>query len=364
MILKKCDMQTFSTRCEGKKLACYGVGNEFEKIIKNYEGYEWIESIFFLIDSNKTKHGQIKRVKEKSIPIISIEDFLDNDLRDAIILITSTAFGEIYEQLEQIQDLKNVDCYLYHFMFAFGEGKEITIRQTSKPLIPKIIHYCWFGGGELPELYKRCIESWKQYCPDYTIQKWDETNCDINETLFTRQAYQVRKMGFVPDYFRLKIIYEHGGIYLDTDVELLKNLDDFLYNDAFCGMELPGEANLGLGFGACKGNKLIYKLMKRYITMPFIREDGTMDETASPIYQTIDLMNEGMGYGNCVQNVCGMTIYPTEVLSPKNCVTEECRVSNNSYSIHHYDGSWVDGKNLEGKKRRLELVERLQRKFQ
>lgn len=364
MILKKCDMQTFSARCERKKLACYGVGNEFEKIMKSYEGYKWIESLSFLVDSDAEKHGQIRIVKEKSIPIISIEDFLNNDLKDVVILITSTAFGEIYEQLEQIQDLKNVECYLYHFMFALGEEKEIRVRQTLKPLIPKVIHYCWFGGGELPELYKRCMESWRQYCPDYVIRKWDETNCDINETLFTKQAYQVGKMGFVPDYFRLKIIYEHGGIYLDTDVELLKNLDDFLYNDAFCGMELPGEVNLGLGFGACKGNDLIYKLMKRYTVMPFIREDGTMDETASPIYQTFDLMKLGMGYGNCIQKVCGMTIYPTEVLSPKNCVTEESHISNNSYSIHHYDGSWVDGEKLEKKKKRLDLVRRLQGRFE
>lgn len=363
MILKKCDMQTFSTRCKGKRLACYGIGNEFEKIILNYEGYGWIESISFLIDSSTMKHGQLRKVGEKEFEIIPLECFLQNDLKDVVILITSTMFGEICEKLSQVRELESVECYLYHFMFAIGEKRKVQIRQTSKPLIPKTIHYCWFGGGELPELYKRCIESWKYYCPDYKIQKWDETNCDIHETVFTEQAYQAGKLGFVPDYFRLKIIYEYGGIYLDTDVEVLKNLDDLRYNHAFCGRQQPGEVNLGVGFGACRGNELLYRLMERYMVMPFVGEDGKMDETASSIYQTLDLMNEGMRYGNKVQKLQGMTIYPTEVLSPKNCITEECCISDNSYMSHHYDGSWVDGKLLEGKKKRLALVNRLQSQF-
>lgn len=357
-------MRTFSERCKGKKLVCYGIGHEFEKIIKNYEGYDWINTISFLVDSNTLKQGQLKKVGEKEFEILSLAKLLHSDMKDVILLITSVMFGEIYERLHKIRELENVECYIYHFMFTIGEGKYIQIRQTLKPLIPKKIHYCWFGGGELPELYKRCIESWKRHCPDYSIERWDETNCNINETTFTKQAYHVGKMGFVPDYFRLKIIYEHGGIYLDTDVEVLKNLDDFLYNHAFCGLEQPGEVNFGLGFGAYKGNELLLKLMKRYMTMPFIEEDGKFNEIASPIYQTMDFIKEGgVIYGNRLQKVCGMTIYPTEVLSPKNCVTEEYCISDNSYTIHHYDGSWVDGELLKGKMRRLATVKTLQEQF-
>lgn len=363
MILRKCDMQTFSLRCEGKRLACYGIGGEFDKIIKNYDGYGWLKSISFLIDSSIKKHGQIKEVAGKQLPILSLQDFLEDNLENTLILVTCNQFAEVYGQLDQISTLDHIECYLYHFMFALGEGKEIQIRQTSKPLIPKTIHYCWFGGKELPPLYLKCIDSWKYYCPDYTIQKWDETNCNIDETVFTSQAYASGKMGFVPDYFRLKIIYENGGVYLDTDVELLKNIDDLLYNHAFCGLQLPGEVGLGLGFGACKGNPVIHRLMGRYKTMHFIGPDGKMDETYSGIYQTEDLMNMGMRYGNRLQNWGDMTIYPTEVLSPKNCVTEECRISKNSYANHHYDGSWVDGEILEGKKKRLAAIEKIQSKF-
>lgn len=364
MILEKCDMRTFGERCKGKRLACYGIGREFERIIKNYEGYEWQKSIAFLVDASEKKSGQTREVAGKQFTITLLADFLKEDLENVLILVTSLAFEEIYISLNQIDALKYTECYLYHFMFHLSEGKKLEIRQTEKPLIPKVIHYCWFGGKEMPRLYQKCIESWKRYCPDYTIQQWDETNCDINETLYTRQAYEVGKMGFVPDYFRLKIIYENGGVYLDTDVELLKNIDDLLYNHAFCGLQLPDEVNLGLGFGACKGNDLIYRLLERYKSMRFIGEDGRLDETYSGIFQTKDLMDAGMRYGNRLQQLCGMTIYPIEVLSPKNCLTEECRISENSYALHHYDGSWVDGKNLVNKNKRLMAVRNIQNQFE
>ncbi len=363
MILKKCDMQTFSARCAGKRLACYGIGVEFEKVILNYGGYDWVKSISFLLDSDKRKQGQLKKVAGKELEIISLESLLQKDLDDVVLLITSRMFEEICEKLNKIRKLDGIECYLYHFMCAIAEENKIQIRQTSKPLIPKVIHYCWFGDQELPELYKRCIESWKCYCPDYHIQRWDETNCDINETIFTKQAYEAGKLGFVPDYFRLKIIYEYGGIYMDTDVEVLKNLDDLLYNHAFCGLQQPGEVNFGCGFGAGKGNELLHRLMKRYTVMPFVMEDGSLNVTPSPEYQTMDLMDEGMQYGNKVQVVQGMTIYPTEVLSPKCWFTEECHISDNSYTLHHYEGSWLDGKELEWDKNKSAIINRIQRQF-
>lgn len=249
-------------------------------------------------------------------------------------------------------------------MFGLSEDNQITIRQRNEMLIPPVIHYCWFGGKELPDFYKKCIDSWYKYCPDYEIKKWDETNCNISETEFTRQAYEVGKLGFVPDYFRLKIIFEHGGIYLDTDVEVIKNLDDLRYNEAFCGLQFPGEINLGLGFGAKKGNDVVKTLIQRYEKMYFIKEDGSYDETISPIYQTTDLRQMGMRYGTKLQNVSGMTVYPIEVLSPQNINTGEQSITEYSYAIHHYTGSWVTGKRLEEKKRRQEKVARIQAMFQ
>ena len=117
-------------------------------------------------------------------------------------------------------------------------------------MIPKKIHYCWIGGNPLPELAIKCIESWKKYCPDYEIIEWNEKNYDFRKNQFMREAYDEKKWGFVPDYARLDIIYEHGGIYLDTDVEIIKPLDSLLKEQGFAGMEQPGIVALGLGFGA------------------------------------------------------------------------------------------------------------------
>ena len=224
------------------------------------------------------------------------------------------------------------------------------IKQRENCLIPPVIHYCWFGKKELPDLYKRCIESWYKYCPGYEIIEWNEHNCDITENLFAKQAYEKKKYGFVPDYFRLKIIYEHGGIYLDTDVELIRNVDDLRCNEAFCGMERPGQVAFGLGFGAIPGHFVIGKMLERYQVMQFLNTDGVMDQTASPIWQTMDLMSLGMQYGNRLQVVSGMTIYPVEVLAPKNVATRELNKTRYTYSIHHYDASWIFGEDSLSKK--------------
>lgn len=364
MILRKCDMKTFSERCSGKKLACYGIGGEFDRIIKNYKGYKWEAALTYLVDGNADRRGNKKIVNETEYEMVSLDDFVKMDLSDVILLITCTAYAEVVERLEQIAALDSLECYLFHFMFGLSEGEKITIRHADRALIPPVIHYCWFGGKELPDLYKKCIDSWHRFCPDYEIKEWNETNCDVSETLFTKQAYEVGKYGFVPDYFRLKIIYENGGIYLDTDVEVLKNLDELRYNSAFCGMEFPGEVNLGLGFGAEKEYPVMKELIKRYRQMPFIYEDGTYNEVISPIYQTKDLMEMGMQYGTGLQKLDGLTIYPVEVLSPKNINTGEYSVTDYSYALHHYDGSWVNGKRLEEKIKRAERVAKLQEMFQ
>ena len=363
MILRKCDMKSFSEYCRNKKVICYGIGGEFERIIKNYDAYAWEDRIYWLVDSNPKRVGQAVQVKGKSITICSLEKLLDENLTNAVLFITCLAYAEVVEQLNQIPLLDRVECFLFHFMFALGEGEDIQIRHTEDMLIPPVIHYCWFGGKEIPDLYKRCIESWHKYCPDYEMREWNETNCDISETTYTKQAYEVEKYGFVPDYFRLKIIYENGGIYLDMDVEVLKNLDDLRYNHAFCGMQFPGEVAFGLGFGAEKGCEVIHYLMQRYRNMNFINIDGSMNETVSPVFQTQDLFQLGLQYGNYLQSVNGLTVYPVEVLSPKSVVTHELDISKYSYTIHHYDGSWVSGERLKCIKIREENVKKLQGLF-
>lgn len=142
-------------------------------------------------------------------------------------------------------------------------------------MIPKKIHYCWFGGNPLPEDVKRYIESWKKYCPDYELIRWDESNYDVHKNTYVELAYQNKKWAFLTDYARLDTIYEHGGIYLDADVELVHGLDDLLQNNCYMGMEQVGTVNTGLGFGAEPKHPFLRENMKPYEEQNFIQEDGT-----------------------------------------------------------------------------------------
>ena len=352
MTLRNCDMRSFSDRCCNKKIACYGIGGEFERLARAYLNYEWFDSVTYLVDGNEKKQGASKIIKGEKYSVISLDEFINGQLENVILLITCTSYYEVFCFLQRFEKLKNMECYIFQFMYSLSENRALTIEQTENKLIPYKIHYCWFGKSEMPELYKKCIDSWHKYCPDYEIIRWDESNCDIDEIPFTRQAYDNNKYGFVPDYFRLKIIYEQGGIYLDTDVEIIKSIDKLCYNDAFCGLEFPGEAALGLGFGARRNHPMIKRMIQRYENMSFVNEDGSLNEIGSPIYQSEDLFCCGMNYENKLQVVNGMTIYPIEVLSPQNVYTGITDISDNCFMWHHYDGSWLSGERLKIKQRR------------
>lgn len=136
-------------------------------------------------------------------------------------------------------------------------------------MIPKVIHYCWFGHNPKPELIEKCIASWRKYCPDYKIIEWNEDNYDVNCCEYTRQAYIAEKWAFVSDQARLQVVYEHGGIYMDTDIELQKSIDDFLQYDAWFAQDDIRYINTGLGFGAVKGHDLIRELLIQRINRPF-----------------------------------------------------------------------------------------------
>lgn len=209
-------------------------------------------------------------------------------------------------------------------------------------MIPKVIHYCWFGSKEKPEKVKKCIESWKKYCPDYQIIEWNESNYDISKNRYMHEAYKMKKWGFVPDFARLDIIYEHGGIYLDTDVELIKCLDSLLENKCFMGFEDEMHVNLGSGFGAEKHHKILLEMMNDiYKDRLFIKENDSYDSTPSPILSTDFLLKKGLKRNNTLQNISNVLICPSDYFCPKNFETFEVQSTSNTYSIHHFDMSWV-----------------------
>lgn len=208
-------------------------------------------------------------------------------------------------------------------------------------IIPKKIHYCWFGGNPLPELAQKCIASWEKYCPDYEIVEWNESNFDINCCDYVREAYEAKKWAFVSDYARFKILYEQGGIYFDTDVEVIRSFDDILQNGNFMGCENEVSAvNPGLGLAVAPGLGLIKELLDDYHKSSFINADGSLNLTTIVERTTKFLQLYGLENKNEIQTVAGITIYPVDYFCPQDYVSGKLTITGNTRSIHHYSASW------------------------
>ena len=205
-------------------------------------------------------------------------------------------------------------------------------------MIPKVIHYCWFGRGEKSKLMKKCIKSWHKYCPDYEIIEWNEDNFDINSNTFLKQAYECKKWAFVSDYVRLYVLYNYGGIYMDTDVELLKSFDVFLNDNAFIGFERADRLGSGI-IGVNKGNEIIKEWLEHYSELAYIN-DGKITKEPNVIFMTELFKEKGLTLNNKQQQVAGFKIYPRTYFCPV-AVDERYRdFTKDTYAVHHFTSSW------------------------
>ncbi len=214
--------------------------------------------------------------------------------------------------------------------------------------IPKVIHYCWFGNNKKSKLIEKCINSWKEKCPDYEIVEWNENNFDININNYVREAYENKKWAFVTDYARLWIVYNYGGIYLDTDVELLKSLNTLLtYKEFFC-FEKKDIIATGLGFGAIRKSKIVKKMMDSYNNINFIKEDGTLDLTPCPVRNMNDLEKVfGELHDNSEITIINDTAFlPKDFFCPYDVITGTLKTTKNTYAIHWYDSSWIKNRKM------------------
>ena len=213
-------------------------------------------------------------------------------------------------------------------------------------MIPKKIHYCWFGGNPLPELAKKCLKSWRKYCPDYQIIEWNESNYDISAApLYVRQAYEAQKWEFVTDYVRLQVVYENGGVYFDTDVELVRSPEDLLQYAAFFGFEDETQVNTGLGFGAELHAPVLAEMMEDYQDLVFFKSDGSFDQTPCPVRNTEALVRHGLDCSNTKQILEGnIAIFPKEYFCPLDYYYGILEKTRNTVSIHHFAASWYSEK--------------------
>lgn len=221
-------------------------------------------------------------------------------------------------------------------------------------MIPKVIHYCWFGGNPFPELAEKCIASWRKFFSEYEIKEWNESNFDVNCCEYVREAYREKKWAFVSDYARYWILFNYGGIYFDTDVEVIKSLEDIVEAGSFMGTEKDFDAqrvsgdyvavNSGLGMGIEKGNEVIGELLKEYESVHFIQNTGSYDLSNTVVLRTT---NRFISYGfdnkaHTVQTVKGITIYPKDYFAPMNYYTGEISITENTRTIHHYLATWLN----------------------
>lgn len=221
-------------------------------------------------------------------------------------------------------------------------------------MIPKVIHYCWFGGNSKSALGEKCIESWKKFFPDYEITEWNESNYDIASAPdYVRQAYDAKKWAFVSDYVRFDILYRLGGIYFDTDVEVIKPFDDIVGNGPFMGCETDGRNGAdnceeevriavapGLGIGAEPGMEIYREILDSYASDEFVKQDGSFDLKTVVTRTTEILLKHGLADKSGIQSVCGIAVYPSEYFCPYSQITDKMNRTPSTHSVHWYDASW------------------------
>lgn len=352
----------FKKYCKNKKVYVYGAGRAMESCLDLYFYDKEIEAV---IDSNTEKAGKEIVYGKYKTTIISKTSFIDiaasiPDKTNIIIVISSPIYGaEIVEELDLIPELDGIECFL-----------QILIRNTKEkypeyhftegiPKIPKKIHYIWVGGKPLPEDFRRNIETWKKYNPDYEIIRWDEANYDINANNYTRQAYESGALGFVPNYMRLDILYRHGGIYLDTDVEAIANFDKLLNDDMFMCMGCADRVNNGCGFGTVAGNRLIKNIMSAFESEEFIK-DGKPSKKPCHTYLHPALRKYGFEIENKYQKVNGAVLYPAEVMSPLRIEGIDDWITEKTVSIHKEAATWKSDKEKEAGSKISKLIKRIQ----
>lgn len=338
--LNDCGKNEFADIVSSKKVFCFGAGKQFNKFVVKNPNIR----ISGVIDNYKCRDESKIEAGNMIINIYSVEQFAQIYDETCVVVITCLMYEEIIAQLDQISELDGLECYLDLFLEQYTEHFNwCPVPKNNKQIIPKKIHYCWFGGGELPDEYKKYIESWRKCCPDYEIIRWDESNYDVTKNRYMRQAYENKKWAFVSDYARVDIIYHQGGIYLDTDVELVKNFDEFLKWDLFCGFESFDYVSWGVGFGAVKEHEILKDVLNEYEKRSFLKEDGSFDLTGCPILQSEVMKRYGFVMNGQPQSINNIAIYPIEYFAPFSYLRGFGRITENTHSIHHYSASWVDG---------------------
>ncbi len=340
MVTKNCRLEEFAKRVEGKKLICFGAGVAGQLFTSRLEGGV-LGQICLFLDNDQCKWGDTIQIKEHRYPVHSPAVLKHLDLENTVMLITSRFWDQIHAQLEQHPRLRAMECYVYLLMKAEGSSKGCEIPMGPQQ-IPKKIHYCWFGGAQLSENEIRCMESWKRFCPDYEIIRWDESNYDCRKTRYLKEVYDYGHYSAVSSYARFEILNEIGGLYFDTDVEIVRNIDELLRLPAFMGFEVTDAINTGHGFGTASGNAVYQEIVDYYDSISHFNEKGEFHYTCCPVITSRILERHGLVPDGKIQQIGQITVFSNEYFDPVMQMPVE-----HTYSVHRYSSLWsLKGMNM------------------
>ncbi len=333
-----------------KEIICWGYGKHFRNttypflcrsgLIGNLKG--------FVDVSGKTDIW----IGGRPYEMIGKDDLAGMDHGNKMILIAVTGYDEILAQIRSDAGLASIEAVpaiylesLYDdILLLLADKPPIDFRKHDKPVIPRIIHAIWFSGDPMPDLYRRCLESWRKYSPDYEIKIWDRDTYRPKKCLFYEQAIAHGNWSFASDYARADLLYRYGGVYMDLDVEMLRPIDDLLYNDAYMSFESLDRIECGSGMGAEPGHPILKEICESYENRPYFKDDGTWDTSTCPVRYTEVIEKHGLTKNGGFQFVEDITIYPFEMLTCKSFDTGIIYRTEYSYTLHHHNGSWIPDK--------------------
>lgn len=333
-----------------KPIVCFGAGAIADFIENLFIEHDIWPRIRCFLDNNPEKSGRMVG-DSRAIPIETIEQFREKQISEFILLIVIESYVTIEQQFSQYLEWKNISSYAYvklnrEYQQMIQRPYEILgRRQVTR--IPKVIHYCWFGRGEKSELHQMCLDSWRRYCPDYQIVEWNEDNYDVSKTLYMRQAYEAGKWAYVTDYARIDILYNYGGIYLDLDVELIREPDALLMEEAFIAHGQWPAVNSGAGLGAVRENKILKEMLNdERARAPFVQKDGYMNMTQNGYYESKTLRRYGYKHPFLMRQLDGMLVLAPEIMATASVLGERIFVTDRTIAIHHCGGSWASQESI------------------
>lgn len=356
--------ENFHDIAKKKRIIAFAATDFLKVIAMNYKDLCLDKYIQFIVDNDKKKHGETVRINGVDKKIMSPEElFLHNNSEIAILIATDAFADEIYEQLEGMMLFQNTEVFFLPLLISKHvddtmNNPAIQLREGEEK-IPKIIHYFWFSKEEKPESVKMCIESWRHFCPDYELIEWNADTFDVTCNDFAYEAFQQRKWAYVSDYARLAVVYQHGGIYLDSDVRLFKGVDSLLHNDFFIGYGPIRDVEAAV-FGAKKGCDILAKMMEIYQDRTFDLYESMTLENLQPMLLARFLETQGFVIDGKYLQRNGVTIYPRDLFSAKNWFTYEYEMTDTAIGIHECVGGWNSSKGKSRKQIRKECNQKLE----